>query len=488
MLQPCDLGAVDARTLIGQKQLSPLDLLESCIGRIEAINPAVNAVVTKAYESARQQAKAAHDAVQAGEPLGLLHGLPVVVKDLNATKGIRTTLGSPLFRDNVPNDDDSVVLRLRRHGAIILGKTNTPDFGCGSNTKNPLFGATSNPFDLLRTSGGSSGGAGAALATGMVPLANGSDSGASIRNPAAFCGVVGMRPTPGLVASKQRAVGLSLNGVEGPLGRSVKDVAFFLAALAEYDSSDMLSRPIDPAVFLSLKPVDPSALRVAYSEDLGFAPVDTVVRNTFRKKLQTISSTFAVCDSVNPDMKEAESAYWGVRGLHILASSRKLYDDYPQEIGSNLRENIESVKEMTAQDMANALVQQTQTYQRFQALFERYDVLITPAANVLPFPHCQLHPQQLEGRQARHYAEWFSLCYGVSLVGHPALSLPAGLDPQGTPFGLQVVGPRFSDHRLLEIGQALESLLASHIDTARPVPDIEKLSKAAGLGRTQDCQ
>ncbi|KAJ9609759.1 hypothetical protein H2200_006087 [Cladophialophora chaetospira] len=479
MAEPCELGASEARQLIGQKRLSPVDLLESCIARIELVNPAVNAIVTKAYESARVEAKAAHDAAQSGKALGLLHGLPVVVKDLNATKGIRTTLGSPLFKDNVPDADDSVVARLRRHGAIILGKTNTPDFGCGSNTRNPLFGATSNPFDLQRTSGGSSGGAGAALATGMTPLANGSDSGASIRNPAAFCGVFGIRPTPGLVASKQRAMGLSFNGVEGPLGRSIADVALLLSALAEYDSVDMLARPVDSSVFLSLKHVDVSSLRVAYSEDLGFAPVDTVVRETFQKKLKTISSSFAAFDAVNPDMKDAESAYWGVRGLHILASSRKLYDQHPHDIGSNLRENIESVKDLSAQDMADALVQQTQTYQRFQAMFEKHDVLITPVANVLPFPHEQLYPEQLEGRPAGHYAEWFSLCYGISLVGHPALSIPAGLDPQGTPFGLQVVGPRFSDHRLLEIGQALESLFASYPDLAQPKPNIEKLSGAS---------
>ena len=473
---PCDFTATEARRLIGEKKLSPVDLLESCIKRIDEVNPAVNAIVTKAYETARLQAKAAHDAVQEGRPLGLLHGLPLVIKDLNATKDIRTTLGSPLFKDNVPSEDDSVVARLRRHGAIILGKTNTPDFGCGSNTRNPLFGATSNPFDLERTSGGSSGGAGAALATGMAPLANGSDSGASIRNPAAFCGVFGIRPSPGLVASKQRGVGLSFNGVEGPLGRSVEDLALFLAALAEHDSSDMLSRPIDPSIFLSLKAVDVSRLRVAYSEDLGFAPVDKVVRDTFQRKLATIRSAFACCESVTPDMKDAESAYWGVRGLHLLAGSRKLYDQHPQEISSNLRENIESVKDMTAQDMANALAQQTQTYQKFQTLFDKYDILITPVANVLPFPHSQLYPEQLEGRPARHYAEWFSLCYGVSLVGHPALSLPAGLDPQGTPFGLQVVGPRFSDHGLLETGKALEALLASHPETARPLPDIKKLT------------
>lgn len=221
MVRPCDLTATEARRLIGEGKLSPVELLESCIERIEAVNPAVNAVVTTAYEQARAEAKEAEAAVKRGDPLGLLHGLPAVIKDLNDTKGIRTTYGSPLYQDHVPDRDDPVVARMRRHGAVILGKTNSPEFGVGSNTTNRVFGPTANPFDTNRTSGGSSGGAGVALATNMTPLANGSDSGSSIRNPAAFCGVIGLRPTPGLVASDRRVIGLTTNGVQGPMGRTV---------------------------------------------------------------------------------------------------------------------------------------------------------------------------------------------------------------------------------------------------------------------------
>lgn len=474
--QPCDLSATEARRLIGERKLSSVDLIESCIQRIEAVNPSINAVVTKSYDRARAEAQVADAAVARGERLGLLHGLPIVIKDLNNTEGIRTTYGSPLFRDHVPEKDDDSIQRLRRHGAIILGKTNTPEYGTGSNTTNRVYGATGNPFDPSLTSGGSSGGAGAALATGMSSLANGSDSGASIRNPAAFCGVTGLRPTPGLVASSHRPVGLTTNGVEGPLGRCVADVALLLAAMACYDSRDHMSRPVEPLSFLSLKPVDVVSLRVGYSEDLGFAPVDQAVRETFRKKMNILASSFGSCEEATVDFHNAERAYWyGVRCPYFLANFYERYQEHKADLDANLISNIEDALSVPPQEYGAALADQTRIYRNLQSTFEKYDVLITPAANVFPFEHRILYPTTLDGRPARHYGEWFSISYAISLVGHPAISLPAGLDPQGTPFGIQVVGKRFGDHRLLEIAIALEALLQSNFDTRRPVPDLLRL-------------
>ena len=481
MTQPCDLTATEARRLVGERKLSPVELLESCIERTEAVNPAVNAIVTKAYDRARAEARAAEDAVMRGERLGLLYGLPAVIKDLNDTQGIRTTYGSPLYRDHVPESDDPIVARMRGQGAVVFGKTNSPEFGVGSNTVNRVFGATGNPFDPTRTCGGSSGGSGVALATGMAPIANGSDSGSSIRNPAAFCGVTGIRPTPGLVASHRRVIGLSTNGVQGPMGRTVADNALLLGAMAAFDPRDMLSRPVDPSLFAALKPVDVSGLRVAVSEDLGFAPVDPIVRTEFRRKLGVFSSTFASCDDCAVDMRHAEMAYWGMRGLYFLAGFRKLYDEHRDELDPNLVWNIEDALTSSSADMAAALAEQTRIYQDFQSVFERCDVLVTPAVNVLPFPHRMSYPEMLDGRPARHYAEWYSLSYGISLVGHPAISIPAGLDPQGTPFGLQVIGSRHGDLRLLEVAQALESLLATCAETRRPVPDVAALANAPRL-------
>ncbi len=484
MTQACDLTAAEARRLIGERRLSPVELLDSCIARTEAVNPALNAIVTKAYDRARVEARTAEAAVMSGEMLGVLHGLPAVIKDLNDTAGIRTTYGSPAYEHHVPTSDDPIVARMRRQGAVVFGKTNSPEFGVGSNTTNRVFGPTGNPFNPSLTCGGSSGGAGVALATAMASIANGSDSGASIRNPAAFCGVAGLRPTPGLVPSDRRVIGLSTNGVQGPMGRTVADNALLLAAIAAYDNRDMLSRPIDPSAFCALRCVDVSGLRVAISEDLGFAPVDQIVRETFRKKLKAFSHVFATCEDCDVGMQNAEMAYWGMRGLYFLAGSKKRYDDDKESLDANLRWNIEDALNSSPADLAAALAEQTRTYQKFQSVFDRYDVLITPAVNVLPFPHRISHPEILEGRPARHYSEWYSVTYGISLVGHPAIAIPAGLDSQGTPFGLQVVGSRFGDHRLLEVAQALEHVLSDYTETRRPLPDLDALSKAPPLGRT----
>ncbi|KAK3654682.1 hypothetical protein LTR56_003955 [Elasticomyces elasticus] len=468
----CDLDATEARRLIGERKLSSVDLVEACIARIEAVNPKINAVVTTAYDRARVEAKAADEAIAQGKPLGLLHGMPILVKDLNRTEGIRTTFGSPLFKDNVPTSDDPLVARLRKHGAIILGKTNTPEFGTGSNTKNRVFGTSCNPFNTKLTPGGSSGGSGAALAANMAPLATGSDSGASIRNPAAFNGIAGIRPSPGLIANPERSHGLSTNGVEGPLGRTVADVTLLLAAMAEYDPRDMMSRPIDPSIFLTLKPVDVAGLRVGISEDLGFAPIDKVVRETFRRKMETISGAFALCEDSGTSMKGAEEAYMGVRALHLLSGNSARYREHGKDLDKNLVWNIEDALNKTPTQYAEAVAEQTRIHREFQSVFEKYDVLITPACNVLPFEHTTLFPATIEGRPAAHYCEWFSILYGISLIGHPAISLPAGLDPQGTPFGIQVVGSRNGDHRLLEVARALEALLASTPETQRPKADL----------------
>ena len=310
----------------------------------------------------------------------------------------------------------------------------------------------------------------------MVPIANGSDSAASIRNPAAFCGVVGLRPSPGLVASSSRKMGLSNNGVEGPMWRTVADVALLLSAMAKYDSRDILSRPIDPTIFTSLRSVDIASLKIAVSEDLGFAPVDEVVRQTFREKLSIFSSALAACDEAKITMSGAEEAYMGERGLHLLASHYTKYEEHGKALDKNLVWNLEEALKTDPVTYSRALSMQTRIYQDLQSVFDEYDVLITPAVNVLPFEHSISYPTTLDGRPARHYCEWLSITYAISLVGHPAISLPAGLDPQGTPFGLQVIGARYGDHRLLEVAQALESLLKSHPATSRPLADLASLS------------
>jgi len=293
MSEACDLDALEARRLMAHKRLSPVELLESCIRRIEAVDGTVNAMVARSFERARTEARAAEAAILAGDPLGPLHGLPMGVKDLNVTEGLRTTFGSVLYAEHVPDADERIIRDLRAAGAIVAGKTNTPEFGAGANTVNEVYGATRNPFDPALTVAGSSGGSAAALATGMAPICTGSDTGGSLRTPASFCGIVSIRGTPGLVPSDRRVLGLTTYNVQGPMARTVADASLMLAAMAADDGCDPLATPVDADQFEQVEELDLSSLRVAVSEDLGFAPVDERVRGVFRERVGAFRHLFA---------------------------------------------------------------------------------------------------------------------------------------------------------------------------------------------------
>ena len=298
MSEPCDLGAVEARELIGRRELSPVELLESCIARIEAVDPAVNAVVARDDEGARATAREAEAAVMKGEPLPALHGLPVGIKDLDAVAGLRTTWGSPLFADHVPARDGLMVSNVRAAGAVILCKTNTPEWGAGANTRNAVYGATGNPFDPTRSAAGSSGGSAVALATGMVPLATGSDTGGSLRNPAAFCGIVGFRPSPGIVPSDERLLGWSGLGVQGPMARTVPDLCLLFGAMIGDDARDPLATTVhgrrihEAGHVYPPQRVDLRDVRAAFTPDFGFAPVERQVVAAFDEKTALMQSLF----------------------------------------------------------------------------------------------------------------------------------------------------------------------------------------------------
>lgn len=322
MTRPCDLDAIEARRLIGRKQLSPVELLDSCIAQIEAVDPKVNAMVVRAYDRARQEARRAEAAVMSGDDLPPLHGLPIGIKDLAETEGIVTAYGSLLYKDHVPTQDEHVVAAVRRAGAIVLGKTNSPEFGAGGNTNNKLYGATRNPFDLDKTCGGSSGGSGVVLATNMVPLATGSDTGGSLRLPAAFSGVVAHRPSPGVVPFDRRSQAFSTYQTQGPMARTVADAALLLAAMAERNSVDPMAYPLDPSQYLSLPEVDLSRLRVIVSADLGVAPVARGVRHTFADRLARFRSFFASVEERNPPFEDALDVFWYLRGVYCWPSTR----------------------------------------------------------------------------------------------------------------------------------------------------------------------
>ncbi|MGE0717434.1 MAG: amidase, partial [Alphaproteobacteria bacterium] len=320
MTEMVDLEAVELRRLIGARRLSPVELLEACLRRIEQVNPRLNAVTAMCVDRARDEAKAAEAAVMRGDALPPLHGLPVGIKDLTETGGLRTTWGSPLFADNVPAKDERVVADVRAAGAIVVGKTNVPEWGAGANTNNPVYGPTGNAWDPTRICGGSSGGSGVALATSMLPICTGSDTGGSLRIPGAFSGIVGYRPSPGLVPSERRGLGWTALSVVGPMGRTVADTCLLMQAMVSDDSRDPFAGPVDRAAFAAPGHCDLSSMRVAFSEDLGFAPVDNAIRATFRERVDLFKGAFGKAEWRDPDMKDADFAFDTMRAQNFLAS------------------------------------------------------------------------------------------------------------------------------------------------------------------------
>lgn len=480
MTELCDLPAVEARRLIGLRALSPVELLDSCLARVAAVNPAVNAVVAIDEAGARAGAAEAEAAVMEGRPLGPLHGLPVGVKDLEEVAGLRTTYGSPLHRDHVPDADHPMVAGLRRAGAVILAKTNVPEFGAGANTRNVVYGATGNPFDPVLSAAGSSGGSAAALATGMVALATGSDLGGSLRNPAAFCGVVGFRPSPGLVPDPRRGLGWSPLPVLGPMARTVADAALLLSVQAVPDDGDPLSRAPDGPVFPAL-PADLASLRCAVSADLGFAPTSRAVRDAFAPRAAAMGRLFGRVTEAHPDCAGADEAFEVLRAGGFLSAHLGRVIATPEQVGVNVRANVGEGLRYALEDHVRAAGLQTDLYRRFQAFFREHDLLVTPAMTLSPRPWRELYPAEIDGVATRSYFHWLALSYAVTLVGHPALCLPLGLDPAGMPFGVQVVGPRGGDALVLRAGAAIEAALADDPALCRPVPDLAALRDASPI-------
>lgn len=470
------LTAVQLRGLIGARRLSPRELMDACIGRIEALNPAVNAIAATDFERARASAAAAEAQLMRGDPLPPLHGLPLGVKDLQDTAGLLTTCGNVALRGHVPREDNSLVARLRAAGAIVTAKTNVPDMGAGANTRNPVWGATGNPFDPLRNAGGSSGGSAAALATGMLPLCTGSDTGGSLRIPAALCGVVGLRPSPGLVANRSRPLGWSAISVLGPMARTVADTAFMLSACAGLDRHDPLSYPATAQHFWPLPPADLSGLRIGFSEDFGFCAVDPDIRRVFRHRVQALSRHVARCEPVVLDMAEADRAFDVIRAESFVAAFAETHRRAPETLGPNVRANVQMAAAITLADRAEAHLMQTRIARRFAQAFEHVDLIVAPVTPVSPFPWTELYAQVVDGQAMRHYYQWLALCYGVTLSAHPALSLPCGRDEQGMPFGLQLVGPLRGEAGLLAAAQALEQAFAADPALARPEPDVAALA------------
>ena len=472
MTEACDLSAVEARRLIGARKLSPSELLDSSLARIEKTNGAVNAIVAMDANAARKQAKAVEQQIARGEDAGLLAGLPIGVKDLQATAGLRTTWGSLLFKDNVPTQDEFAVGNVRRAGGVILAKTNTPEFGAGANTTNRVYGPTGNPFDPTKTCGGSSGGSAVALALGQVALATGSDLGGSLRTPASFCGVVGFRPSPGVVPNVDRPASLFPFGVNGPMGRTVEDTHLLLMAQMGRDKRDPYSSSDNGAIPARLRPADIGRMRVALSADLGCAPVDKGIAELFATRSKAIASAFRESADATPDFGPVHESFEVHRCVSFVAQHRERLEKSRDLLDRNVIDNTERGLKLSLADVSRAHVTQTQLYKRCIAFFKDFDVLICPAASVSPFPHKQLFVEEMNGERMPTYMRWLAITYAPTMALACAAALPCGLDAHGLPFGIQVIGPNGSDARVLEIALALEQVLAANKETARPLPKI----------------
>ncbi len=452
----CFTSAVEMAQLIRARKLSAREALAEHLKQIDRINPKVNAIVTLVAEMATEAAAKADEMQAHNEPLGPLHGLPVAHKDLIDTRGIRTTFGSPLFKDNIPTEDNILVERMRRAGAIIVGKTNVPEFGAGSQTFNTVFGATRNPYDLTKTCGGSSGGAAVALACGMVPVASGSDTGGSLRNPAAFCNVVGFRPSVGRVPNPKAGFAWSTLSTNGCLGRSTADLALAFSTIAGPDPNTPLA--INEPGNLFARPLDRSfkGVRVAWFKDLGGVPFDSRVLAVVNAHRATFESLGCIVEHAEPDFAPAEISFRTLRAWSDAANYGTMLQQHPDAFKDTLKEEIQAGMKFTGQDITRAEIARALIWRRFQAFLEKYEYFILPTTQLPPFDVNTPYPTEIAGVHFNNYIDWMKSCWYISATGNPAASVPAGFTPEGLPVGVQIVGRNKQDFAVLQLAHAFE--------------------------------
>ncbi|TDQ48778.1 amidase [Actinorugispora endophytica] len=459
--------ARELTAMMRRRELSAREVVAAHLARIEAVNPSVNAVVTLCGDRAMDEAAAADESLVSGVEPGPLHGLPIAHKDTHSTAGVRTTFGSPFFADHVPEHDELVVARMRGAGAITIGKTNVPEFAAGSHTFNTLFGVTRNPYDTTRSAGGSSGGAAAALACGMHALADGSDMGGSLRNPASFNNVVGLRPSPGRVPTHPEPLGWSTLSVQGPMGRDTADTALLLSVMAGPDPRSPIAVDEPGGVFAEPLERDLTGLRVAWSPDLGGAlACERSVLETLTAQLGVLTDLGCRVETAAPDLTGADEVFRTLRAWVFESNLGPLLDADRSRLKPSVVWNIEEGRKLTGPDLARAERLHTEIFHRVRAFFERYDVLLLPVSQVAPFDADQEYPADIDGQVQATYLDWMRSAYWISITGSPALSVPAGFTPTGLPVGLQIVGPHLAERRVLEVGHAFEA--ATRFGRRRP--------------------
>ena len=455
-------SATKLASMLAKKKISAREVLEVHLKQIERVNPKVNAIVTLVAEQAQAKAKECDEAAARGQLLGPLHGLPVAHKDLRDSKGIRTTYGSPIFKDHVPTADAAIVARIRAGGAVSLGKTNVPEFGAGSQTFNPVFGATKNPHDLTKTCGGSSGGAAVALACGLVPIADGSDTGGSLRNPAAFCGVVGLRPSPGRVPALPTSSAWNTLSVVGPMARNVADCAFLLSAIAGPDARSPLSIHEPGERFRAPLGRSFKSVRVAWFKDLGGIPFDRKLRAVIDGHRKTFESLGCIVEEAEPDFSGADEAFRVLRGLSFYQQHAAKAKQYRSMIKATVLEEVDLGAKLTSADVARADALRSALYQRVGEFFGKYEFFLLPATQVPAFDINQEYVTEIEGRKLGNYIDWMRACYYISVLHNPAISVPAGFTPEGLPVGLQIVGRHQDDWGVLQMAHAFEQAASAY--------------------------
>jgi amidase len=452
----CFLPAVELARRIRAKQISAVELLEAHLAQIERVNPRVNAIITLVADQALAQARVADTMLARGDVLGPLHGLPIAHKDLFPTKGIRTTSGSPIYANHVPDQSALIVERIQRAGAITIGKTNVPEFGAGSQTFNPVFGATLNPYDTSKTCGGSSGGAAVALACGLIPIADGGDTGGSLRNPAGYCNVVGLRPAPGRVPSWPDQMAWNSLSVDGPMARTVADVALLLSAIAGPDPRSPIAIAEPGARFAQGLGRDFHSTRIAWSRDLGGLPIDSRVTTVIDAQHHTFEALGCAVEDAEPDLTDADEIFKVLRAWSYELSFSELLHTHRNMIKDTVIWNAEAGMRLSGPDIARAERKHTALYHRMREFMETYEFLICPVSQVPPFDVTQPYVREINGVPMETYIDWMRSCYYISITGHPAISVPCGFTPEGLPVGVQIVGRHQDELGVLQLAYAFE--------------------------------
>ncbi|HEY0381501.1 MAG TPA: amidase [Candidatus Elarobacter sp.] len=452
----CSLSATELVRAMQSKEVSARDVMAAHLDRIERVNPRLNAIVTLHAEEAMAAARRADEARARGQALGLLHGLPVAHKDSFLTRGMRTTFGSPIFAEFIPDQDSIVVERQRRAGAITVGKTNMPEFAAGSQTFNTVFGATRNPYDPTKTCGGSSGGAAVALATGMVALADGSDLGGSLRNPANFCNVVGLRPSIGRVPQWPSQDAWGTLAVSGPMARTVEDVALFLRVLAGPDARDPISLTDDGERFSTSLQRDFAGTRIAWSADLGGLPVDPAITAVLESQRAAFAELGGDVVEAVPDLSDADEVFQTLRAVEFVTKFDALLDQHPASFKETIVWNTQLGRALTGAQVGAATQQRSQIFARMHDFMETYEFLIAPVNQVPPFPIELEYPTEINGVRMNNYLDWMRSCSAITVTGHPAISVPCGFTPEGLPVGVQIIGRYRDELGLLQFAHAFE--------------------------------